>query len=402
MVLRNPNFQKLQAGYLFPEIHKRKLALLEKKPDADLINLGIGDTTAPLIPHVVKGLVDAAIDLGQQETYTGYGKEQGLLALREKIAHKWYNHLVQPHEIYIHDGAKCDVGRLQILFHSESNIAVQDPTYPVYVDTSVIAGRTKDFDPNHKLYSGTTYLPCTPENGFFPDLKPIKDNSLIFFCSPNNPTGAVATKEQLKTLVDVAKKTNSIILFDTAYAAYIQDPHLPRSIYEIEGAREVSIEINSFSKLAGFTGVRLGWTVVPDELTFEDGIPVKRDFSRIHSTFFNGASNIAQKGGVAVLEALDEIQKVITYYLDNTKQLKDAMSKLGYPSFGGQNAPYVWVKVPFKDSWDAFDYILEQLHIVTTPGSGFGPAGSSFIRLSGLGKKTEIDEAIARFSEHRF
>lgn len=392
---RNPNFPKLKAGYLFPEIHRRKMAFLARCPDAKLINLGIGDTTQPLKPHVVKGLVEAALDLGSPEHYTGYGPEQGILPLREKIAKKLYGGRVHPHEVFISDGAKCDIGRLQMMFGQGATLAVQDPTYPVYVDTAVINGQT-----GHG-YDGIVYMPCIPENDFFPDLGQLERTDLIYFCSPNNPTGAAATREQLQRLVDFAKKNRSILIYDSAYAIYIRDEALPKSIYEIEGAKEVAIEVSSFSKIAGFTGVRLGWSVVPDELKFDDGTPVRNDWSRMQSTFFNGASNIAQKGGLFVLdeEGFAEVNETISYYLENTRLLKEALEGLGYETHGGKYAPYLWVKFPHDDSWEVFERLLEEKQIVTTPGSGFGSAGEGFIRFSGLGRRSEIEEAIFRLTD---
>ncbi len=399
MVKRNPNFAKLKAGYLFPEIHRRKLAFLERCPSAKLLNLGIGDTTQPIKPHIVKGLVEAAFDLGDPEHYTGYGPEQGILPLRKKIAEKLYHGLVHPHEVFISDGAKCDIGRVQMMFGKECSLAVQDPTYPVYVDAAVIGGQTGLFDPSSQHYQGIVYMPCTPENHFFPGLNEVPRTDLVYFCSPNNPTGAAATRAQLKELVDFTKKNRSILIYDSAYAVYIRDPNLPKSIYEIEGAREVAIEVSSFSKIAGFTGVRLGWTVVPDEVKFEDGTPVRNDWARIHNTLFNGACNIAQKGGLAILddEGLSEINDMIDYYLENARSLKRALDTLGYQTYGAVNAPYLWVKFPGDTSWNVFEQLLEKAHIVTTPGSGFGPAGEGFIRFSGLGHRKDIEEAIRRF-----
>ncbi|MGB7539131.1 MAG: LL-diaminopimelate aminotransferase, partial [Anaerolineales bacterium] len=317
MVKRNPNIAKLPAGYLFPEIGRRRRALLERQPDAKIISLGIGNTTEPLTPHIVDGLRSAALALGTAEGYSGYDddpKGQALLQnLKTKLSEKWYHGSVSPEEIVISDGAKCDCGRLQMLFGSEVTIAVQDPAYPVYVDGSVIAGATGAHNPERGQFDGLVYLSCTPANAFFPDLSALPRTDLIYFCSPNNPTGAVSTREQLRELVGFARRNGSVIIYDAAYAAFIHDDSLPRSIFEIEGAREVALEVNSFSKPIGFTGVRLGWTVIPRELAFEGGVPVSKDWNRVMSTLFNGASNIAQYGALAALddEGLTEMRQTV-------------------------------------------------------------------------------------------
>ena len=401
MVQRNKNIAKLQAGYLFPEINRRKNALLERQPDAKIISLGIGDTTRPLTPHIAKALERAGAAMGTPEGYSGYGAEQGFASLRAAIAEKLYKGIVQPDEVFVSDGAKCDCGRLQVLFGADVTVAVQDPSYPVYVDGSVIQGLTGGFNTSAGQFDGIEYMACTPENGFFPDLESLRRTDLIYFCSPNNPTGAVTTKDQLARLVDFAKKNKSIILFDAAYSAFIQDESLPRSIFEIESAREVALEINSFSKNAGFTGVRLGWTVVPNELRFDDGTPVRKDWTRIVTTLFNGASNIIQHGGLAAMddEGMAEMQELVAYYLENAKIIKTALSEMGYETHGGVNSPYIWTRMEGKGSWDAFEEILENCHVVTTPGAGFGPAGEGFIRFSSFGSRENVDEAVGRLRE---
>jgi len=401
MVKRNPHIAKLHTGYLFPEIIRRKEVFLNKNPQAQLISLGIGDTTEPLPFSIAKELSQKAQDLATPEGYTGYGPEEGEHVLRQKIAQELYQNRLTPDEIFISDGTNCDIGRLQILFGSSATIAVQDPSYPVYVDTSVILGQTARYHLPSGTYEGISYFPCLPINQFFPDLEKMIRTDLIYFCSPNNPTGAVATHSQLKELVDVARKHRSIIIYDTAYASYIQDPDLPRSIYEIQGAREVSIELGSFSKMAGFTGIRLGWSVVPQELTFEDGHRVNQDWNRVHSTFFNGASNIAQRGGLAVLqpEGQISIKKLVAFYMENAYLLRQALKALNYEVYGGTNAPYLWVRFPHLSSWEAFDRFLEKGHILCAPGSGFGPAGESFVRFSAFGKRSAIEEAAQRFHE---
>jgi LL-diaminopimelate aminotransferase len=401
MVKRNKNIAKLQAGYLFPEINRRKTEFLKKNPEAKIISLGIGNTTEPISKHITKGLVKAAKGLGKEETYSGYGDEQGMTELRAKIAEKLYDNKISAEEVFTSDGAKCDVGRLQLMFGQEVTIAVQDPAYPVYVDGSVILGATGDYNKEKELFDNIVYMPCTPENEFFPDLENTPKTDLIYFCSPNNPTGAVATKEQLKQLVDFAKKNKSIILFDAAYSEYIQDDSLPKSIFEIEGAKEVAIEINSFSKPIGFTGVRLGWSVVPKELKFEDGSSVNADWNRVMCTIFNGASNIVQKGALFALDdkGIKEMRETIKFYMENARLIKSGLAEAGIKTYGGDNAPYIWASFPGKKSWDMFSTILEKANIVTTPGSGFGPSGEGFVRFSAFGHRKEVEEAVERIKK---
>ena len=389
MTKRNPHLASLKHLYLFPEINLKKNRFLARNPGISLISLGIGDTTEPIPTSITDRLVQASARLGTAEGYSGYGPEEGIKELRNKIASKIYQDNINASDIFISDGAKCDIGRLQLLFGKDISIAVQDPTYPVYVDGSLIVG-----------VQTIIRMPCTPENDFFPDLHSLPRTDLIYFCSPNNPTGAVATKSQLTSLVAFAEANQSIIIFDAAYAHYIQDPDLPKSIYEIEGAKKVAIEINSFSKLAGFTGIRLGWCVVPEELKYEDGSSVKTDWQRLVTTIFNGASNIAQQGGCAIAEekGLGEISILTQFYLENARLLAGTLTDSGHEVFGGIHAPYLWVRFKGKKSWDIFDYFLEHYHIITTPGSGFGPSGEEFIRLSAFGHRENILTAINRFS----
>ena len=402
MVKRNQNMAKLQSGYLFPEINRRKKEFLEKNPDAKIISLGIGDTTEPITNYIAKALTSAASELGTNDGYSGYGDEQGLTELREKIASIVYNGIVSGEEVFVSDGAKPDIGRLQLLFGNDAKIAVQDPSYPVYIDSSVMFGKTGKHVNKTNRFEGIVYMPCTPQNNFFPDLQKMPKADVIFFCSPNNPTGAVATKEQLKQLVEHAKNNSSIIIFDAAYREYIQDDNLPKSIFEIEGAKEVAIEVNSFSKSIGFTGVRLGWVVIPNELKFEDGSLVRQDWNRIMTTLFNGASNISQKGALAALDnnGLKEIKQTVSSYMENAKIIKSALQNLGYDTYGGDNAPYIWVKMKGKKSWEAFDYLLEKANVVTTPGVGFGQAGEGFLRFSAFGHREDIKEAVQRLKKH--
>jgi len=397
-VARNPNFAKLQGGYLFPEIGRRRNAYLEANPDAQpIISLGIGDTTMPVPPHILAGLTEGASRLGTNDGYSGYGPENGVAPLREKIASSLYDDKIAPDEIFVSDGSKCDIGRLQMMFGSGVTSAVQDPSYPVYVDTSVMMGQTGEMDQATKQYGNIVYMPCNPGNGFFPDVSKVKAD-VIYFCSPNNPTGAAATRAQLQSLVDHANKQGSIIVFDAAYAPFIRSADVPKSIFEIEGARTCAIEVNSFSKYAGFTGVRLGWTIVPKELTFADGSSVKADYNRVMSTCFNGASNIVQRGAMSCLdkEGLAEIKKLIDYYMENAAMLKSTMEGLGYTTHGGTDAPYVFVDLEGKSSWDTFSELLESSQVVTIPGAGFGPGGEGFLRLSAFAPREACVEACAR------
>mmetsp|Transcript_23227 Transcript_23227/g.67053 ORF Transcript_23227/g.67053 Transcript_23227/m.67053 type:complete len:443 (-) Transcript_23227:54-1382(-) len=403
-VERNPNFAKLAGGYLFPEIGRRRTAYLEENPEmADrVISLGIGDTTQPIPEHILSGLVGGASKLGTKDGYSGYGAEQGNNELRSKIASVLYKDLIAPEEVFVSDGAKCDIMRVQQMFGSDVVSAVQDPSYPVYVDTSVMLGQTGNQNEETMQYDNIVYMPCTAENGFFPDLASLPRADVVYICSPNNPTGACASREQLEEAVRVCKEKGSILVFDAAYAPFIRTPGVPKSIYEIEGAKEVAIECNSFSKYAGFTGVRLGWTVVPTDLKFSDGTPVRNDFNRVMTTAFNGASNIVQAGGLACLdeEGMKEIDTLIDYYLENAKLLKDAMESIGYNVFGGTDAPYVFVQLPDgKSSWDAFSEILESAQVVTIPGAGFGPGGEGYLRLSAFASRENVEEACTRLKE---
>ncbi|WJX15219.1 LL-diaminopimelate aminotransferase [Trifolium repens] len=400
-VSRNENMGKLQAGYLFPEIARRRSAHLLKYPDAKIISLGIGDTTEPIPQVITSALAEKAHALSTLEGYSGYGAEQGEKPLRSAIASTFYPDLgIEDDDIFVSDGAKCDISRLQIVFGSNVKMAVQDPSYPAYVDSSVIMGQTGLYQKDVQKFSNIEYMRCNPENGFFPDLSSISRPDIIFFCSPNNPTGAAATREQLVQLVRFAKDNGSIIVYDSAYAMYISGDN-PRSIFEIPGAKEVAIETSSFSKYAGFTGVRLGWTVVPKQLLFSDGFPVAKDFNRIVCTCFNGASNISQAGGLACLspEGLKAMRGVIGFYKENTNIIVDTFDSLGFKVYGGKSAPYVWVHFPGQNSWDVFSEILEKTHVVTTPGSGFGPGGEGFVRVSAFGHRENILEACRRFKQ---
>ncbi len=392
MVKRNYHFSKLKDGFLFPEITRRKEEYLAKYPNAKLINLGIGDTTQPLTPHVLKGLLSSVNALGTKEGYTGYGCEYGMLELRAKLASQYYKDLVKSSEILVSDGSLCDIGRLQSLFGSQVSIAIQDPGYPAFFDGSVIRG-----------IENIINIPCLPENDFFPDLAAFPRTDLVYLCSPNNPTGTALSKDQLESIVNIAKKNRSIIIYDASYAQFIQEPNIPKSIYEIEGAREIAIELGSFSKSVGFTGVRLGWSVVPEELKFDDGSSVLQDWKRLVVTTFNGASIISQYGGLAALEkeGLKEACKLVEYYLDNTHLLKKIFKELGYEVYGGENAPYIWVRFSKRKSWEVFQELLENQQIITIPGSGFGPSGESFIRFSLFCAQEKVFQISERFLDSK-
>lgn len=384
---RNHHLEGLQKNYLFPEINQRKKAFLEQNPAASLISLAIGDTTEPLSASITEELIAASKKLGTPSGYSGYGPEQGMKKLREKIASVIYGDKIKPEEIFISDGAKCDIGRLQLLFGKSISIAVQSPSYPVYIEGSLIHG-----------VQNIAAMECTPENHFFPNLEILQKTDLIYFCSPNNPTGVAANREQLESLIQFAASHDSIIIFDAAYSSFIQNPALPKSIYEIPGAKKVAIEINSFSKLAGFTGIRLGWSVVPESLKYEDGGSIQADWLRLISTIFNGASSISQYGGCAVLtnEGLHEIAQMTRYYQTNAKILKEAFEKLGYEVFGGIDAPYLWIRFKGLQSWDIFQKFLEEMQILVTPGIGFGKEGEEFIRITAFNPREKILEAVER------
>jgi LL-diaminopimelate aminotransferase len=401
----NPNYDKLAAGYLFPEIARRTRAFVERNPDAKILRLGIGDTTEPLTPAVVAGLHAGVDRLAHVETYSGYGDYEGDPPMREALARLYAKRGVELDldEIFVSDGAKPDSGNIQSIFAADSVVAVQDPAYPVYVDTNVIAGRAGTFDPVTKQYDRIVYMPCTADNGFFPAL-PDARVDLIYLCSPNNPTGAVATREQLAHFVQFARERRAVIVFDAAYSAFIKDESLPRSIYEVEGAKHCAIEINSFSKVAGFTGVRLGWAVIPKVLELEDGGAGKLNqlWRRRQSTFFNGPSNVVQSGGVAALgeQGQQECQGLVDYYMQNAAIIRGGLQQLGLHVYGGDNAPYVWLQTPQgMKSWDFFDKLLSEAHVVGTPGAGFGPSGEGYFRLSSFGHRENIERAVSSIQD---
>jgi LL-diaminopimelate aminotransferase len=398
----NPSYKKLAAGYLFPEIARRTREFQAANPAADILRLGIGDTTEPLTPAVVAGLRAAVERQGGLEGYSGYGDSEGIPELREAIAREYQKRgtAVTASDIFVSDGAKPDSANIQSIFHAGSIVAVQDPAYPVYVDSNVIAGRTGEASGG--CYNGLVYMPCTEKNGFFPAL-PDRKVDLIYICSPNNPTGAAATHPQLKHFVEYAISQRAIILFDSAYAIFIRDQSLPHSIYEVEGAEQCAIEISSFSKSAGFTGVRLGWTVVPDAVVAEETAPgeIKGLWTRRQNTFFNGASNIAQAGGVAALTDTGQAEMAgrVDFYMGNARIIRDGLDQIGVTAFGGDNAPYVWMRTPPGiDSWAFFDKLLSECHVVGTPGVGFGPRGEGYFRLSAFGHRENVEQAAERIT----
>ncbi len=396
----NTNYRKLSAGYLFPEIGRRIKMFQKENPQAAVHRLGIGNTTEPLTPAIVAGLSEAVNRLSKAETYSGYGDEQGEEDLREALS-GFYNQRgvsLKPEEFFVSDGAKPDAGNIQSIFSADNLVAFQDPAYPVYVDSNVIAGRSGPYSGELGNYSGFVYMACNSENGFIPE-PPQEKVDLLYLCSPNNPTGAVATHKELQKFVDYARGHQAVIIFDAAYSEFIADPSLPRSIYEIEGAKECAIEINSFSKSAGFTGVRLGWAIVPQVLACEDSEPGELHslWLRRQTTFFNGASNIAQRGGLAVFstEGQQECTKLIAYYMDNARLIREGLLKTGLTVYGGVNAPYLWLRAPGGlSSWEFFDKLLEEAHVVGTPGSGFGPSGEGYFRLSAFGHREDIEAAV--------
>ncbi|MGQ2840184.1 LL-diaminopimelate aminotransferase, partial [Leptospira interrogans] len=385
----NENYLKLKAGYLFPEISKRVKIYSEKNPSAKIIRLGIGDVTLPIVPSVVDAMVEASKEMGTVGGFHGYGPEQGYSFLLKSIADHDYGSLgikIDESEIFVSDGSKCDCGNIQEIFSTDSKIAVADPVYPVYVDTNVMAGRTGEIGPDGR-YSNLIYMPATKENGFQPEI-PKEKADIVYLCYPNNPTGTVTTKESLKAWVEYAKKNNSIILYDSAYEAFISEPGVPRSIYEVEGAKEVAIEFRSFSKTAGFTGLRCAYIVIPKELKGRtrsgEEVSLNSLWNRRHTTKFNGVSYVTQKGAEACYspQGKKEIQTSIAYYMANASKIRDGLKKAGYEVFGGVNAPYIWLKTSDNlSSWDFFDKLLNKAQVVGTPGSGFGPAGEGYFRL---------------------
>lgn len=403
----NDHYLKLKAGYLFPEIARRVNSFTQQNPSARVIRLGIGDVTEPLPPAIVQAMQEAISELAVRETFRGYGPEQGYDFLREAIARNDFQSRgadVSPDEVFVSDGSKCDGGNLLDIFALDNRVAVLDPVYPVYVDTNVMVGRTGEADSTGR-YDGLVYLPSTAENQFQPEL-PSEPVDIIYLCYPNNPTGAVATREVLQRWVQYAREHQALLLFDAAYEAFITDPELPHSIYEIEGARDVAIEMRSFSKNAGFTGVRCAYTVIPKTLmgTNSHGEPVSLHalWNRRHTTKFNGVSYPVQRGAAAAYSEAgnQQIRERIAFYMENARLIREGLERIGITVYGGLNAPYVWLKTPgAATSWEFFDRLLEQSHLVGTPGSGFGASGEGYFRLSAFNSRENIEEAVQRLEK---
>jgi LL-diaminopimelate aminotransferase len=404
----NENFQKLAAGYLFPEIGRRVGAFQKSNPEAAVIRLGIGDVTEPLAPSIVSALHEAVDEMGQRADFKGYGPEQGYEFLIDAIREGDYKSRgveIAGDEVFVSDGSKCDSGNIQEIFGSDVVIGVTDPVYPVYVDSNVMAGRSGEANAEGR-YEGMVYLPATAENNFMP-APPTEKVDVAFLCSPNNPTGTVATREYLQTWVDWARSGDAIIIFDAAYEAFISDPDLPRSIYEIDGARECAIEMRSFSKRAGFTGVRCAFTIVPKELTGSNSkgerVSINALWNRRQCTKFNGASYVVQRAAAAVYtdQGLKETGEQVAFYMENARLLREGLSQAGFTIYGGEHAPYIWMATRNGlSSWDFFDEMLNNCHVVGTPGSGFGPSGEGFFRLSAFNSRENVNEAIARIQKY--
>ena len=399
----NENYLKLPGSYLFSTIAKKVNAYQAEHPDCKIIRLGIGDVTQPLAPAIITALHDAVEEMGDARTFHGYAPDLGYEFLRKAIAQNDYSDRgcdIQPDEIFVSDGAKCDSGNIQEIFSVDNKIAVCDPVYPVYVDTNVMAGRTGTYDPKTETWSDVIYMPCTAENGFAPQL-PDETPDLIYLCFPNNPTGATITKAQLQEWVDYANRVGAVIIYDAAYEAYISEADVPHSIYECEGARTCAIELRSFSKNAGFTGVRLGFTVVPKDLKCGE-VSLHSLWARRHGTKYNGAPYIVQKAGEAVYsaEGKEQLKKQVAYYMNNAKVIYHGLKDAGYTVSGGVNAPYIWLRTPDgMDSWAFFDFLLEKGNVVGTPGSGFGPSGEGYFRLTAFGSYENTVEAIERIKK---
>lgn len=403
----NENYLKLPGSYLFAEIARRVAHFKEENPSADIIRLGIGDVTRPLVPAVIKGLESAVAEMGQESTFRGYGPEQGYDFLIKTIIANDFTPRgvkIEEDEVFVSDGSKSDVGNIQEIFSTNAKIAITDPVYPVYLDTNVMAGRTGLLGENGR-FANMTYLVCNAENNFAPSL-PESPVDVIYLCVPNNPTGTTLSRAELKKWVDYARETEAVILFDAAYEAYIQEDDVPHSIYEIEGANEVAIEFRSFSKTAGFTGTRCAYTVVPKTVMgrTEAGkqVPLNQLWNRRHTTKFNGVPYIIQRGAEAAYspEGKQQIKEVIAYYMNNAKVIREGLLSMGLTVFGGVNAPYIWLKTPAGlDSWAFFDKLLSEANIVGTPGAGFGPAGEGYFRLTAFGNAERTIEAVDRMKK---
>ncbi len=399
----NQDYLKLPGSYLFSAIGKRVRAYEEAHPEKRVIRLGIGDVTQPLVPAVIDALHRAVEEMGEAQTFRGYAPDLGYAFLRKAIAENDYVKRgcdISEDEIFISDGAKCDCGNIQEIFGKDNRVAVCDPVYPVYVDSNVMAGRTGKYDEKTGRYEGVIYMPCTQENGFVPDI-PGEVPDLIYLCFPNNPTGAVISKQKLQKWVDYANDYGCVILYDAAYEAYISDPDIPHSIYECRGARRCAIEFRSFSKTAGFTGLRLGFTVVPRSLEVQ-GVPLWPLWARRHGTKYNGAPYIVQRAGEAVYseEGRQQVREQIAYYMENAGYIYDGLKAAGYHVYGGVNAPYIWLKTPRgMTSWEFFEHLLSRANVVGTPGAGFGPSGEAYLRLTAFGRREDTIEAVERIKD---
>ena len=399
----NDNYLKLPGSYLFSTIGKKNRAFQEAHPDKKVISLGIGDVTQPLAPAIIEALHKAVDEMGHAETFHGYAPDLGYEFLRSAIAKHDYADRgcqIAADEIFVSDGAKCDSGNIQEIFSIDNKIAVCDPVYPVYVDSNVMAGRTGTYDPATGVWSDVIYMPCLEENGFAPQL-PEKTPDLIYLCFPNNPTGSTITRAQLQEWVDYANRVGAVIIYDAAYEAYISQEDVPHTIYECDGARTCAIELKSFSKNAGFTGTRLGYTVVPKDLKQGD-VMLHSLWARRHGTKYNGAPYIVQRAGEAVYspEGKKQLKEQVGYYMENARIILDGLKEAGYTVSGGVNAPYIWLKTPKgMTSWDFFDYLLEHANVVGTPGSGFGPSGEGYFRLTAFGSRENTIEAVERIKK---
>ena len=399
----NTNYQKLPGSYLFSNIAKKVRAFTEAHPDADIIRLGIGDVTQPIAPAIIEAMHKAVDEMGNAATFHGYAPDLGYDFLRSALVEKDYKPKgcdISMDEIFVSDGAKSDSGNIQEIFAEDNRIAVCDPVYPVYVDSNVMAGRTGTYNPNTEMWSDVIYMPCTAENHFVPEF-PKENPDIIYLCLPNNPTGTTLTKDQLQEWVDYANRIGAVIIYDAAYEAYISEDNVPHSIYECQGAKTCAIEIRSFSKNAGFTGVRLGFTVVPKELKCGD-VSLNAMWARRHGTKFNGAPYIIQRAGEAVYTDAGQaqIKEQVAYYMRNAKVIYEGLKEAGYEVYGGVNAPYIWLKTPQgMTSWDFFDYLLKEANVVGTPGSGFGPSGEGYFRLTAFGSYENSVRALERIKK---
>ena len=399
----NQNYQKLPGSYLFSTIAQKVSAFTASHPDKEIIRLGIGDVTQPLAPAVIAAMHQAVDEMGNAATFHGYAPDLGYGLLRDAIAEHDYKSrgcAVSPDEIFVSDGAKSDSANIQEIFGQENRIAVCDPVYPVYVDSNVMAGRTGDYDSKAETWSNVIYMPCTMENGFVPEF-PKETPDMVYLCLPNNPTGTTIPKAKLQEWVDYANKVGAVIIYDAAYEAYISEPDVAHSIFECYGEKTCAIELKSFSKNAGFTGVRLGYTVVPKELKCGEA-SLHQMWARRHGTKFNGAPYIVQRAGEATYspEGKAQLREQVAYYMKNAAAIKNGLKDAGYTVFGGVNAPYIWLKTPGNmTSWEFFDYLLEQANVVGTPGSGFGPSGEGYFRLTAFGTYENTLAALKRIQE---